>query len=694
MADKIQHSTDAMPTDLKFSLLEKITDESSGFDWCTRYKIIKGICEGVNYLHNGPQDRILHLDLKPSNILLDKYNVPKIADFGLSRLFGETLSHHTTKRSIGTVGYMPPEYIDKCHITEKFDIFSLGVIIIEIVTGPKERSKRPDMSSQQFIELVHKNWNNRFQQGIPMYTSEEVCGLQLQLKTCIEMGLQCVEAERLKRPTIAEVVSRLNKLDAMIQKISPSLLPPKLPVVPASARGQVRIAKIGQWGGIGGNYRDIEVAPCRLKSLIIGSGGAIYSIGFSYYDDNGKQHKVGPWGGHGANKGIDHTIHLGPSEYLIEISGTVGPFTYAPHGVITSLTLVTTIRTYGPYGELVGNPFHIPMQNKGGSIVGFFARVGWYVDAFGIYVNPNLGATQEDEPAVFKIGPWGGNRGEAHDIDVAPRRLQSVTICSHDYVNSLAFSYSDWSGHHHTTEPWGGLGGDTHTVEFSPSEFLTGFSGTTGHNVVTSLTLITNARSYGPFGQVGGAPFQVPMRNNASIVGFFGRADQYLNAIGVYANPEQEKIEQEDGLTKMGPWGGMGGDAHENDITVAPRRLKSITISCDVVVDSLAFTCTDQNGQQHAAGPWGESGSRIEKIELGPSEFVTAVYGTVGPFGNYSSVITSLRFVTNAGKYGPFGQGIGTHFQAPMHKGSSSIVGFFGRSSSCVESIGFYVVPV
>lgn len=90
-------------------------------------------------------------------------------------------------------------------------------------------------------------------------------------------------------------------------------------------------------------------------------------------------------------------IHLGPSEYLIEISGTVGPFTYAPHGVITSLTLVTTIRTYGLYGELVGNPFHIPMQNKGGSIVGFFARVGWYVDAFGIYVNPNLGATQEDE---------------------------------------------------------------------------------------------------------------------------------------------------------------------------------------------------------------------------------------------------------------------------------------------------------
>lgn len=66
-------------------------------------------------------------------------------------------------------------------------------------------------------------------------------------------------------------------------------------------------------GWNGGNYRDIEVAPCRLKSLIIGSGGAIYSIGFSYYDDNGKQHKVGPWGGHGANKGIDHTVSVNVS---------------------------------------------------------------------------------------------------------------------------------------------------------------------------------------------------------------------------------------------------------------------------------------------------------------------------------------------------------------------------------------------
>jgi hypothetical protein len=72
-----------------------------------------------------------------------------------------------------------------------------------------------------------------------MYTSEEVESLRLQMKTCIEMALQCVEAQRLKRPTIAEVVSRLNILDDMVRKISPSLLLYKPPIDPLSSGDQV-----------------------------------------------------------------------------------------------------------------------------------------------------------------------------------------------------------------------------------------------------------------------------------------------------------------------------------------------------------------------------------------------------------------------------------------------------------------------
>lgn len=79
------------------------TDESSGLEWHSRYKIINGICEGLNYLHNGSKDNhIYHLDLKPANILLDENMMPKIADFGLSKLFGSTQTH-ITRNFAGTM---------------------------------------------------------------------------------------------------------------------------------------------------------------------------------------------------------------------------------------------------------------------------------------------------------------------------------------------------------------------------------------------------------------------------------------------------------------------------------------------------------------------------------------------------------------------------------------------------------------
>lgn len=77
------------------------TEEFCGLAWCTRYQIIKGICEGLNYLHNGLEEPIFHLDLKPANILLDKNMVPKIIDFGVSRLVGETHTY-ATKVCVGT----------------------------------------------------------------------------------------------------------------------------------------------------------------------------------------------------------------------------------------------------------------------------------------------------------------------------------------------------------------------------------------------------------------------------------------------------------------------------------------------------------------------------------------------------------------------------------------------------------------
>ncbi|CAN6171445.1 unnamed protein product, partial [Urochloa humidicola] len=119
--------------------------EHHGLDWNTRYAIIMGICKGLKYLHEELMDPIYHLDLKPENILLDENVVPKIADFGLSRFFREEKTQ-ITGSTIGTRGYLPPEYIDRGTISNKFDIFSLGVIVIKIITGHQGYSKSAEMS--------------------------------------------------------------------------------------------------------------------------------------------------------------------------------------------------------------------------------------------------------------------------------------------------------------------------------------------------------------------------------------------------------------------------------------------------------------------------------------------------------------------------------------------------------------------
>ncbi|KAF8751322.1 hypothetical protein HU200_012203 [Digitaria exilis] len=172
------------------SLDNFITDASRGLEWRVRYKVIKGICEGLHYLH---ENRILHLDLKPSNILVDGNMVPKIADFGLSRIFDEDQSKIITTKLIGSVGYLAPEFYSK-EITLKLDIYSLGVVIMEILTGEKGFSS---------AEKVIESWRNRL---------ELSHGDDEQVRVCAEIGMQCMEADRDKRPTTQDIIKMFIEL--------------------------------------------------------------------------------------------------------------------------------------------------------------------------------------------------------------------------------------------------------------------------------------------------------------------------------------------------------------------------------------------------------------------------------------------------------------------------------------------------
>jgi hypothetical protein len=144
-----------------------------------------------------------------------------------------------------------------------------------------------------------------------------------------------------------------------------------------------------------------------------------------------------------------------------------------------------------------------------------------------------------------KMGPWGGKGGFAQDMIVKKSvRLESVTINSGSLVYSLAFSYVDNQGKRHTEGPWGGTGGKIQTIELGPTEFLKEVSGTIDSVVpaqltISSLVLVTNVKTYGPFGPVRGQRFNLTVPENTCVVGFYAKSGGALDSIGVYSGPIQ-----------------------------------------------------------------------------------------------------------------------------------------------------------
>ncbi|KAL8255588.1 hypothetical protein R6Q59_030655 [Mikania micrantha] len=176
-------------------------------DWSTRFNICLGTARGLAYLHEESRPRIVHRDVKASNILLDGELCPKLSDFGLAKLYDDKRTHMST-RVAGTIGYLAPEYAMRGHLTSKADVFGFGVVCLEILSGRPNYDEKLDPEQKYLLQWAWSLYESNRQlelidPSLSSFNEQEATRM-------IGVALLCVQASPTLRPTMSRVISMLS----------------------------------------------------------------------------------------------------------------------------------------------------------------------------------------------------------------------------------------------------------------------------------------------------------------------------------------------------------------------------------------------------------------------------------------------------------------------------------------------------